>query len=647
MCGIAGYINLSAGPKPEKQHLEKMIQMLQHRGPDDFGYYTDNQAGLAHARLSIIDLDGGHQPMADAEESVWIVFNGEIFNYIELRDDLIKSGVHFRSHSDTEVIIHLYKRHGLDFIKHMNGQFAIALWDTRNSTLLLVRDRVGIDPLFYSIQNNKLYFASEVKSILAAAPQPPSLNVQALDQILTYWSAVNADTLFKNIHEIKPGEMLIANKGEIKTVQYWDWVYPENHAENYLQGSDDDLADELHDKLIQATKIRLRSDVPVAAYLSGGLDSSVLVSLIHHYGNVPLRTFSIGFEDKSLDESGYQQELIAHVGTEHSHMLCKHRDIADHFERAIWHTESTILRTAPVPMMMLSGFVNQNGYKVVLTGEGADEVLGGYDIFKEGKIRQFWAKNPQSRIRPLLLKKLYPYLDISKSNSRSYLEAFFGIGLDKPSASGFAHMPRWNMTAKIKSFLAPDVSNQINQQADQELQRSLDTITDNWHAFNKSQYIEAKILMAKYLLSSQGDRMLMSNAVEGRFPFLDHNVIEFANKLKPSLKMKVLNEKYLLKRAMSKYLPASIIKRNKQPYRAPDIPSFFFQGAPDYIDELLSSRSIKDNGYFDADKVELLVRKIKAGKANGYKDNMSLMAILSTQMWHRLFISNFNNRNHH
>ena len=182
MCGIAGFINLSAGPKPEKQHLEKMIQMLQHRGPDDFGYYTDNQAGLAHARLSIIDLDGGHQPMTDAEESVWIVFNGEIFNYLELRDDLIKSGVHFRSHSDTEVIIHLYKTHGLDFVKHMNGQFAIALWDTRNSTLLLVRDRVGIDPLFYSIQNNKLYFASEIKSILAAAPQPPSLNVQALNQ---------------------------------------------------------------------------------------------------------------------------------------------------------------------------------------------------------------------------------------------------------------------------------------------------------------------------------------------------------------------------------------------------------------------------------------------------------------------------------
>ena len=646
MCGIAGYLNLSEAPRPDKQHLEKMINMLRHRGPDDFGYYADEKIGLAHARLSIIDLDGGHQPMADADESVWLVFNGEIFNYIELRNDLIKCGVKFKSHSDTEVIIQLYKAHGLDFVKHMNGQFAIALWDTKKSTLILARDRVGIDPLFYSIQNNQLYFASEVKAILAAAPASASLNIKALNQILTYWSATGADTLFENIMEVKPGEMLIIRQGEIKAVQYWDWEYPDNKQENYLQGNEQDLATELHDRLVQATQIRLRSDVPVAAYLSGGLDSSVLVSLIHHHGNVPLRTFSIGFEDKALDETRYQKELIEHIGTEHSHLLCRQHDIAQHFERTIWHTESTILRTAPVPMMMLSGLVRQNGYKVVLTGEGADEVLGGYDIFKEGKIRQFWAKQPQSGFRPLLLKKLYPYLDISKSNSRAYLEAFFGIGLDQPKRAGFAHLPRWDLTSKTKAFLHPDVLSKIQQQDEIDYQNQLDSLTDSWHAFNKSQYIEAKILMAKYLLSSQGDRMLMSNAVEGRFPFLDHNVIEFANKLKPSLKMKVLNEKYLLKQSMKQYLPISIVKRSKQPYRAPDIPSFFFDGAPNYVEELLSTSSIESTGYFDDKKVSMLIKKIKAGKATAYKDNMALMAILSTQMWHHLFITDFRTRNY-
>lgn len=646
MCGIAGYLNLSDGSRPEQTQLDKMIKMLRHRGPDDFGFYTDKQIGLAHARLSIIDLEGGHQPMADGDESVWLVFNGEIFNYIELREQLMKAGVHFKSHSDTEVIIYLYKIYGLDFAKHLNGQFAIALWDKTSSTLILARDRVGIDPLFYSIQDNKLYFASEIKSILAVAPHSPSLNIQSLNQILTYWSAVAADTLFENIFEVKPGEMLIVNQGKIKSQRYWDWLYPDDAAENYLPGSEQDLAAELHDKLVQATQIRLRSDVPVAAYLSGGLDSSVLVSLIHHYGNVPLRTFSIGFEDKSLDESSFQQELIKHVGTEHSHMLCKNQDIAQHFERTIWHTETTILRTAPVPMMMLSGLVHSSGYKVVLTGEGSDEVLGGYDIFKEGKIRQFWAKNPQSRFRPLLLKKLYPYLDISQSNSRAYLEAFFGIHLDQSSAAGFAHMPRWNTTSKTKTFLAPAISDKINQDTNIQFEKSLDEMTGNWHAFNKSQYVEARVLMAKYLLSSQGDRMLMSNAVEGRFPFLDHNVIEFANKLKPSLKMKVLNEKYLLKKSMQQYLPASIVKRNKQPYRAPDIPSFFYPGAPEYIDELLSANSIRDAGYFDDKKVGMLVKKIRAGKATGYKDNMTLMAVLSTQMWHQLFIKDFRTRNY-
>lgn len=643
MCGIAGYLNLSEGPAPEKQDLEKMIRMLRHRGPDDFGYYTDNQVGLAHARLSIIDLSGGHQPMSDVEQDIWIVFNGEIFNYIELRADLVKAGVQFRSNSDTEVIIHLYKVYGIDFVKYMNGQFAIALWDKPGGRLILVRDRVGIDPLFYSIHNNKLYFASEIKSILTLFPHAPALNLSAFNQLLTYWSPVGADTLFENIQEVKPGEMIVIQHGSLNFIQYWDWLYPEDRKDNYLQGNEDDLAAELHDKLITATQIRLRSDVPVAAYLSGGLDSSVLVALIHHYGNVPLRTFSIGFEEKSLDESTYQNELIKHIGTDHSHMLCKQNDIAENFERAIWHTESVILRTAPVPMMLLSGFVHQHGYKVVLTGEGSDEVLGGYDVFKEGKIRQFWAKHPESSLRPLLLKKLYPYLDISQSNSRAYLEAFFGIGLDKPGVAGFAHLPRWDTTSKIKSFLSPDLVSKIDQNAQETLNRSLDSITENWHAFNKSQYIEAKILMAKYLLSSQGDRMLMSNSVEGRFPFLDHNVIEFANKLKPGLKMKVLNEKYLLKKSMSKYLPVSIVKRNKQPYRAPDIPSFFYQNAPAYINEMLASENINEAGYFDSKKVALLVRKIKAGKATGYKDNMALMAILSTQMWHKLFIKNYSN----
>jgi len=643
MCGIAGIINLSNHIAPSRRELKNMIEMLRHRGPDDYGYYTDDNIGLAHARLSIIDLAGGHQPMSDAQENIWIVFNGEIFNFIELRQDLIKSGFVFKTRSDTEVIIHLYRKYGLDFVNHLNGQFAIALWDKQKKRLVLTRDRVGITPLFFFQEGQRLFFGSEIKSILPCMKQSPSLNPASLDQLFTFWSPVVPDTLFEGVSEVKPGELTIIEKGLVSHHRYWEWEFPEHSSDAYLPGSVSELAEELEQKLVDATKIRLRSDVPVAAYLSGGLDSSALVSIIHHHGNVPLRTFSIGFEDKKLDESSFQQKLIKHLDADHSNILCSSSDIADNFEKAIWHTESTILRSAPIPMMLLSGLVNQHDYKVVLTGEGADEVFGGYDIFKEGKIRQFWARNKQSSFRPMLLKKLYPYLDIAQSNSPAYLQAFFGIGLENPDVPYFAHLPRWDTTSKLKTFYSTGFKTSLREDAISSMQSSLHEDIQKWHPFNRSQYIEARSLMAKYLLCSQGDRMLMSNSVEGRFPFLDHHVIEFANKLSPDMKMRVLNEKYLLKESMKKYVPQEIINRHKQPYRAPDIPAFINNQTSDFVNDLLSESEIRNAGYFDPKRVGVLLRKIKAGRATGYKDNMAFMALLSTQMWQHLFIKKFNN----
>ncbi len=641
MCGITGILNLIDREAPSKNELNKMIRTLDHRGPDDHGYYMDNYIGLAHSRLSIIDLQSGHQPIHDVSKRVWIVFNGEIYNYIELRKELINDGYSFYTTSDTEVIVNLYLKYGKKFVNQLNGQFAIALWDKKTNTLILTRDRVGISPLFYTQENGRLLFGSEIKAILSVLKHSPSLSPSSLDQLLTFWSPVVPNTLFKDVFEVKPGEMTIVHKGHIEHERYWEWEYPAHSANEYLQGSAEELAEQLHDKLVTATQIRLRADVPVAAYLSGGLDSSALVSIIHHHSDAPLRTFSIGFEEKRFDESSYQQKLIAHLQADHSSINCRHGDISSIFEKVIWHTESTILRTAPAPMMLLSKLVKDNNYKVVLTGEGADEVFGGYDIFKEGKIRQFWARNKNSTFRPLLLKKLYPYLDITKLTSRSYLEAFFGVGLDNPGLAYFAHLPRWETTAKIKSFYSKSFNNSLSDNAIEKIQSSLHENISKWHPFNQSQYVESRSLMAKYLLSSQGDRMLMANSIEGRFPFLDHNVIEFANKLHPKLKMKVLNEKYLLKMAMKKYLPDEIVNRHKQPYRAPDISSFMHANPPSYISDLLSESEIKNNDYFDSKKVGILLKKIKLGRANGYKDNMAFMAILSTQMLHHLFIKNF------
>ena len=643
MCGIAGIYNFESETTIDRTILESMAHQLYHRGPDGYGYFAENHIGLAHSRLSIIDLESGDQPIHNENKTVWVVLNGEIFNYIELRQDLEKSGHSFYTHSDTEVLVHLYEEYGESFVSHLNGQFAIALWDNNRRKLLLVRDRVGIAPLFFTRQGGQLFFASEIKALLAATKTTPQLNPQALDQFMTFWSPVSPETMFRGIYEISPGEMAVVTKGELIRRKYWDWVFPDDGE--YSSGSEAQLTDELHDLLVDATQLRLRSDVPVGAYLSGGLDSSILVSIIHHYGNVPLRTFSIGFEEKSFDESGYQNSLIKHLDAKHSRIRSRNSDIARDFIQTIWHTESPILRTAPVPMATLSGLVHEQGYKVVLTGEGADEVLGGYDIFKEAKIRQFWAKDTNSQMRPLLLKRLYPYLDMSQG--QAYLQNFFGVALDQPDVSYFSHIPRWTTTAKCKEFFSESLKSELTEDVIEMIVKSFPERIHHWHAFNRAQYIESKSLMAGYLLCSQGDRMLLSHSVEGRFPYLDHRLIEFANKLHPKMKMKALNEKFLLKRAMGKYIPSGITKRHKQPYRSPDILAFFGSNTPEYVDELLSENTVRRYGYFDEKKVTRLLKKIKMGRAIGYKDNMALVGILSTQVWHHLFIDNHSSIKNH
>jgi asparagine synthase (glutamine-hydrolysing) len=551
---------------------------------------------------------------------------------------LEKSGHRFYTQSDTEVIVHLYEQFGDEFVQHLNGQFAIALWDSLNQRLLLIRDRVGIHPLFYSCKNDKLYFASEVKAMLPAFGEPPTLNEKALDQIMTFWAPVGSITIFKDVYQVEPGQMLVVEGGSLKHVQYWDWIFPSGN--DYAQGSDTQLALQLHEHLLDATRLRLRADVPVGAYLSGGLDSSVLTTLIHQQGH-PLRTFSIGFDQDSLDEGDYQSTMIDFLKAQHSRAICRNVDIADNFQECIWHGESPILRTAPVPMMILSRLVRQQGYKVVLTGEGADEVLGGYDLFKEAKIRTFWAKNPDSSFRPLLLQRLYPYLDLSPGRAQTYLQAFFGTGIQDSGGACFSHIPRWNTTTHCKLFFSQDLNARLRDDAITMFSESLPRSLQRWHQFNKAQYIEAKSLMAGYLLCSQGDRMLMANSVEGRFPFLDHRVIEFANQLHPNLKMKVLNEKYILKQAMQKELPETILKRYKQPYRAPDIPAFLNGDFRDYVQDMMAPETVRRYGYFDDKKVAMLMRKILAGRSIGYKDNMAFVGILSTQVWHKHFVDNY------
>jgi asparagine synthase (glutamine-hydrolysing) len=637
MCGIAGLLNWASlmGREP----LAAMIGQLHHRGPDGRGFHVDGPIGLAHARLSIIDLAGGDQPIPNEDRSVWVVFNGEIFNHIELRAELERQGHRFATHSDTEVIVHLYEQHGDRFVDHLNGQFAIALWDARQRRLVLARDRTGIRPLFYNWVGGRLAFASEVKALFALPDVPRKLNVQSLGEVFTYWAPLPSHTVFDGIQALPPGHLMVVDERGHTISRYWDWTF--SAGRNRSTRSAGDYADELRELLIDAVRLQLRADVPVGAYLSGGLDSSIVTTLIKHYTDTPLRTFSLTFEDEEFDESGYQNELVAYLGTEHSALRCKRSDIAAAFPRAIWHAETPIVRTAPAPLMLLAGSVRAAGYKVVLTGEGADEVFGGYDIFKEARIRRFMARAPHSKMRGNLIDRLYPYLKHSPAASRVMAQRFFAEGAEHLGQAHFAHVPRWTTTRRIWQFFTPELRAQLSGTDHlAAIAEHLPSDITQWETLNQDQYIEAHTLMSGYLLCSQGDRVAMAESIEGRFPFLDHRLIEFANRLPPRYKLMGLTEKYLLKHAVKGLLPEGIRTRTKQPYRAPDSASFFEGGEPvDYVAELFSESRIKDAGYFDPIAVNKLFAKCRAGRAIGFGDNMAFVGVLSTMLLHEQFIA--------
>ncbi|WP_018719640.1 asparagine synthase (glutamine-hydrolyzing) [Arhodomonas aquaeolei] len=641
MCGLCGILRLTASAPPvEAEVLAGMIARIGHRGPDEQRLRIEPEIGLGHARLSIIDLATGSQPIHNEDRRIWVVFNGEVFNYPELRRALQAQGHRFYTDTDTEVLVHLYEEYGDDFVEHLNGQFAIALWDGRHRRLVLVRDRVGIAPLYYAERDGRLLFASEVKALLPALGEAPRMDPAGLDQLLTFWAPVAPRTLFAGISELPPGEMLIAEGGRCRRRRYWQWQYPE-HPDGYLRDTPESLAESLHDLLADAVRVRLRADVPVGAYLSGGLDSAVITALIHRRADVPLRTFSLRFTDPGLDESAFQRAMVEHLRAAHTAVPVTDELVANGLPAAVWHAEMPMLRAAPVPMAALSAAVRGAGYRVVLTGEGADEVLGGYDLFKEAKIRAFWARQPDSRLRPRLLRRLYPYLDMTRGQGQVYLERFFGMGLDDPSGAFFSHLPRWTTTARTKQFLSPAYAGAAVDGALAGLAEALPAGMRRWQGLERAQYLEARTLMAGYLLSAQGDRMLMANGVEGRFPYLDHRVIEFANRLEPRLKLRVLREKHLLREAMAGYLPAALTHRHKQPYRAPDAAAFFRGTTPAFVDELLAPGKLADYGYFDPSRVSRLLAKARRGGITGFADNMAFMAVLSTQLWHRQFVEDY------
>lgn len=634
MCGFGGYFG---SIRDAEALLTRMVAAIAHRGPDEQGKFVAPDAGLGHARLSVIGIGDGQQPMSDETGSLTIAFNGEIFNYIELREGLLAKGRRFRTSSDTEVILQLYDEMGEDCLSLLNGDFALAIWDNRQRRMVLARDRMGVRPLFYTSKDGVLYFASEIKALLKVPGVSAEIDPIALDQIFTLWAPIAPRTAFRNIYELEPASVMIATQGQVTVKQYWHLDYPHRDAPSKIT-NEDHAAEELQVLLTDAVRLRMRADVPVGSYLSGGLDSSLVSALAAGMTPRRLQTFSVTFDSAEHDESAFQAEMASALGADHRAVACGAGDIAGVFPEVIHFAERPVIRTAPAPLYQLSALVRQAGLKVVLTGEGADEVFAGYDVFKEARVRRFCGRQPASRIRPLLFSRLYPYLPGLQQQSVEYLAAFFGTGnaaLDDPL---FSHRPRFKTTAAAKIFFSGDLRAALKgYDATEELASRLPEVFSLWHPLHQAQYLETRFLLPGYILSSQGDRMAMAHGIEGRFPFLDHRVVEFATRLPPEMKLRGLVEKHILRKAAKHLLPTAIQERSKQPYRAPEARSFVGAGELDYVRDAMSEASIAADGLFNAKAVVKLHEKCRMQPASGFRDNAAFVGILSTQLWQKNF----------
>lgn len=646
MCGIAGSLDLTGhhGP-PDRGLLVAMIRAMRHRGPDEFGIYRDQRVGLAHARLSIVDLASGQQPMTNEDGTLQVVFNGEVFNHVELREELAAQGHTFRTRSDTEVILHAWEQWGEGCFARFNGQWAIALWDATAERLVLCRDRVGVRPLFVQTSGGVLRFASEVKSIFADPSVRRALDPVGFAETFTLWASRAPQTVFEGVEELPPGTLrIIERDGASRDVTYWSPRFPEVFPRERRvmdPRTEAEAAEALRAHLLNATRLRMtRADVPVGAYLSGGIDSSFTSRLAHEVTDGRLKTFSLRFEDAEYDETHYQRRMVAELGSEHAQVVATRGDIARIFPEVVRHAERPLLRTAPAPLFLLSRLVRREGFKVVLTGEGSDEFLGGYDIFREAKVRRFWARHPGSTLRPKLFDRLYPWLARSPAQARGLALQFWAKGLDQHRSPTFSHGPRWSSAAALQRMFTAEFASRTGGDVARRVEASLPPEFASWDPLAQAQYLEITTLLSPYILASQGDRMLMANSVEGRFPFLDAEVMSFCNALPARFKLDVLDEKHLLKVAAKGMIPDEILTRPKQPYRAPDAASFVGPDAPDWVADLLSERALRDVGVWEPAAIATLYAKCKRRAEKGdlsfsNADNMALVGAISTQLLHQ------------
>lgn len=586
MCGFVGIYQPHDSPPADARLLQRMTETLAHRGPDDQRLHRERGLSLGFRRLSIIDLAGGQQPIYNEDESVILLCNGEIYNYRALRERLRQSGHEFRAEVDVEVLVHLYEEHGPTFLEQLNGQFALALYDRRRRRLLLARDQVGIAPLFYFQHQETLLFASEIKALLEHPLVERQVDLTGLDQVLTFPGPVSPRTLFEGVKSLPPGHYLSVQDGKVEEHAYWDLNYP---AEAELNPEAEPDFEDLDARLHKAVSLRLQADVPVGFYLSGGLDSSLIAALIHDEDRAAGRTrsrhaFSIGFPDAQIDERRYQSLVARQVEAYHHTEVFRVEDIEARLHRAVRHAEAPLKESYDTCSLALSALVREHGIKVVLTGEGADELFGGYVGYRLDAQRKM-AADEEVSIDELLERELRAKLwgDDSFFYERDY------IGFREVKTALYAS----SLVARLKSF-------------DCCRHPLIDTSKlRGRHPLHQRSFVDFKLRLADHLLADHGDRVSYAHSVEARYPFLDPSVIEWVCRTPPQWLVHQSVEKYPLRRVASRYLPDAITRREKFGFVAPSC-AVLLQNRVEWVEDYLSYESIKRAGYFNPETIERL-----------------------------------------
>ena len=630
MCGIAGIVATEALAPDDRNRAIAMRDVITHRGPDDAGLFVDGQAALGHRRLSIVDLAAGHQPLANEEESIWIVFNGEIYNHADLRPSLESAGHRYRTRSDTETIVHAYEQWGDGCVERLRGMFAFAIWDARRRRLLIARDRLGVKPLYWARVGDRLLFGSEIKALLASGLFTPRANEGALPELLGTRYLSGSETLFEGVHRLMPGHTLVFEKGDVRIQQYWE--IPVGKASAELSGlRETEVVDRFRSLLEESVRIRLMADVPLGMFLSGGLDSSAIAALMAGMIDRPLQTFSVAFKDRAYSELDYARQVSTAIKADAHEIVIDDEDFFGALPKLIWHEDEPIAHPSSVPLYFVSKLASRH-VKVVLTGEGSDELLAGYGKYPRAlanwRAAKAYGAVPEA-LRSWIASSVVPSLPgrFARYARRSFLamprtpEAMF---FDNFAAIGLARQHSL-LTSRYAALATPE-------RAYGPSRAFYNAVNGTSTVLDRLLYTDLKTYLVELLMKQ--DQMSMAASIESRVPFLDHRLVEFAAALPPRLKLRGFSTKWILREAVKSMLPAEILTRKKMGFPVPFGPWMKDRWQSVARDVLLDRRT-RERGIVDPAATERLIAAHASGEQEG---GDAIWSLLNLELWYRTHI---------